>query len=311
MSNTYYTHTTFPQTGSPGSSAALRSELESISAGFDKLPTTTGNANKLVKVNASETALDTIATPTGSIVGTSDTQALTNKTVVVASNTITTASSGNLAATELNSALAELQSDIDTRAVASATTAKTSDTGFANIPAGTTAERGAGAEGGFRFNKTLASFEGYNGTSWGSVGGAGATGAGLDKVFVENDTLITANYLLGQAAITTTVTATPATNLLNATAHGFIADQLVQFATTTTLPAPLAVATGYYVISSGLTADAFKVSATLGGTEIDITDAGTGTHTVGKLKNASTAGTVQIASGVTVTIPTNATWVIL
>lgn len=41
-------------------------------------------------------------------------QSLTNKTVVVASNTITTAASGNLAATELNAALAELQSSIDT-----------------------------------------------------------------------------------------------------------------------------------------------------------------------------------------------------
>lgn len=55
---------------------------------------------------------------TGNIVGTTDTQTLTNKTIVAASNTITTAASGNLTATELNNALAELQSDIDTREVA-------------------------------------------------------------------------------------------------------------------------------------------------------------------------------------------------
>lgn len=56
----------------------------------------------------------------GSVVGTTDSQTLTNKTIVVASNTITTAASGNLAATELNAALAELQSDIDTKAIGAA-----------------------------------------------------------------------------------------------------------------------------------------------------------------------------------------------
>lgn len=48
------------------------------------------------------------------VVTESQTQTLTNKTLVVASNTITTAASGNLAATELNAALAELQTSIDT-----------------------------------------------------------------------------------------------------------------------------------------------------------------------------------------------------
>lgn len=52
---------------------------------------------------------------TGDIVGTSDSQTLTNKTIVAASNTITTAATGNLTSIDLNSALAELQTDIDTR----------------------------------------------------------------------------------------------------------------------------------------------------------------------------------------------------
>ncbi len=51
----------------------------------------------------------------GAVVGTTDAQALTTKTIVVASNTVTTAAAGNLTSTELNAALNELQVDIDTR----------------------------------------------------------------------------------------------------------------------------------------------------------------------------------------------------
>jgi hypothetical protein len=64
----------------------------------------------------------------GDIVGTSDNQTLTTKTIVVASNTVTTAASGNLVATELNAALAELQTDIDTRALDADLTTHENDT---------------------------------------------------------------------------------------------------------------------------------------------------------------------------------------
>jgi len=43
------------------------------------------------------------------------------------------------------------------------------------IPNGTTAQRPTGAAGYLRFNSTTAQFEGYNGTSWASVGGAAIT----------------------------------------------------------------------------------------------------------------------------------------
>jgi hypothetical protein len=44
------------------------------------------------------------------------------------------------------------------------------------------------------------------------------------------------------------------------------------------LPAGLSANTTYYVIASGLTNNAFRIATTQGGTQIDITDAGTGTH---------------------------------
>lgn len=69
-----------------------------------------------------------------------------------------------------------------------------SGTGQVKLPVGTTAQRsGTPATGMFRFNSTTASFEGYNGTAWGSVGG-GATGAGGDQVFYLNSQTITTTY---------------------------------------------------------------------------------------------------------------------
>jgi hypothetical protein len=69
---------------------------------------------------------------------------------------------------------------------------KTSATGSAVIPAGTTGQRdGSPANGYFRYNSTLASFEGYVGGAWGGVGGAQAGG-----VIFENALTISANYTL-------------------------------------------------------------------------------------------------------------------
>jgi len=82
--------------------------------------------------------------------------------------------------------------------------AKTADTGSANIPVGTTAQRdGSPAQGYFRFNSSTNQFEGYNGTAWGAVGG-GATGGANNPVFYENDQTVTANYSItsGKNAMT-------------------------------------------------------------------------------------------------------------
>ncbi len=63
------------------------------------------------------------------------------------------------------------------------------------------------------------------------------------------------------------------------TGHGFVAGQPVVFSTTGSLPTGLTAGTVYYVISAGLTANEFQVSATAGGAAIDTSSAGSGTHT--------------------------------
>ncbi len=71
-----------------------------------------------------------------------------------------------------------------------------SGTGQLDLPAGTTAQRsGSPNSGMIRFNTTLSTFEGYNGTAWGSIGG-GATGGGSDDVFYENGQTVGTSYTL-------------------------------------------------------------------------------------------------------------------
>lgn len=86
------------------------------------------------------------------------------------------------------------------------------------------------------------------------------------------------------------------TNIITSNAHGLSVGDCLQFTTSTTLPAGLSLLTNYYVISK--TTNTFKVSATPGGTEVDITDTGTGTHTYhlyGKVFMVSDWKNVEVA----------------
>lgn len=72
---------------------------------------------------------------------------------------------------------------------------KTSGTGSAQLPSGTTAQRDGTPQAGWtRFNSSLRKTETYDGTSW--ITGGGATGGGEDDVFYENATTVTTNYTI-------------------------------------------------------------------------------------------------------------------
>jgi hypothetical protein len=72
------------------------------------------------------------------------------------------------------------------------------------------------------------------------------------------------------------------TDICTLTAHGFTTGLKVRLTTTDTLPAGLSLATDYFVIV--LSVNTFKLASSLvnalAGTPIDITDVGTGTHTI-------------------------------
>lgn len=211
---------------------------------------------------------------------------------------------GDSVALRLN--VATFEDKFDTRI------ARTSATGSAVMPSGTTAQRdGSPAKGYLRANSDLTRVEWYNGTAWAGIGG-GATGAGVDAVFVENDQLVTGDYTIGQGALISGVTVTIASPAVFTLAgHGLVADQPVRFTTTGALPTGLSTSDVYYVISTGLTADDFRVATSVGGSAVNTSGSQSGTHSVAKVKNATSGGPVTVATGATVTVPTGAAWTVV
>lgn len=109
---------------------------------------------------------------------------------------ITSTAAGDIVATNVQAALEEL----DTEKVP-----RTATTGSAKLPVGTDAQRdGSPQTGYFRYNTDQTSFEGYDGTQWGPIGGGGgATGGGTDKVFILHEQTVTTDFSIpvGQNAI--------------------------------------------------------------------------------------------------------------
>ncbi len=71
-------------------------------------------------------------------------------------------------------------------------TPRTLTTGSSEIPSGTTLERDAAPTAGyFRFNIDDTSFEGYDGSAWGAIGGGGGA---VDDMFYENAQNVTQDY---------------------------------------------------------------------------------------------------------------------
>lgn len=85
----------------------------------------------------------------------------------------------------------------------------------------------------------------------------------------------------------TTCTFTNGTNIVNATAHGMLDDQALEFTNSPDgdVPAELSIHTRYYVVNKAT--DTFQVSLTSGGAAVTFTDDGTGTSRFHKLSYSS------------------------
>jgi hypothetical protein len=103
---------------------------------------------------------------------------------------------------------------------------------------------------------------------------ASVTYSGIDGVTVSGNRIKGClgkgiNVNSGHGSLTS-VTGVAATDLFTKTAHGLLAGQAVAFSALTG-GTGLTAGTIYYVIASGLTANAFKISATSGGAALDFT----------------------------------------
>lgn len=163
----------------------------------------TAATNAASSASAASTSA-TNASNSASAAATSATNAA-NSASAASTSATNAASSATAAAGSATSAASSATAAAASAAEAANKVAKTSDTGSAVLPKGTTAERdGTPLSGYFRFNTTTGQAEMYNGTAWGSVGG-GATGAGGDTVFQENSRTVTTNYTLTSGKSASTV----------------------------------------------------------------------------------------------------------
>ena len=153
------------------------------------------------------------------------------------------------------------------------------------------------------YPETLESFGNYLGNLSGHVGGW--TGASFDQLYVNASAGIPTKYVkLGDYIyldripnynatnglkayvnrpsskflfVSATVTiATP--GVFSSTGHGLVAGDTVILNTDGALPTGLSVDTQYYVISAGLTSNAFELSATSGGSAINTSGSQSGNH---------------------------------
>ena len=87
------------------------------------------------------------------------------------------------------------------------------------------------------------------------------------------------DFTINRTLPTVTISvASPGVVTLNS--HGLVAGNQVAFDTTGTLPTGLTKGVNYFVIATGLTANSFRVSATLGGSAINTSGSPSGVHTM-------------------------------
>jgi hypothetical protein len=103
---------------------------------------------------------------------------------------------GTLASTNLG--LATLASPSFTGTASFAGNINMTGTGAIDVASGTAAQRpGTPSAGMIRFNTDDTTFEGYDGSAWGAIGGGGgASGGGSDAVFYENGQTVTTEYTI-------------------------------------------------------------------------------------------------------------------
>jgi hypothetical protein len=98
------------------------------------------------------------------------------------------------------------------------------------------------------------------------------------RLFLLDNTTLTWVPVSKVTALTSISNASPA--VFTKAAHGLAAGDALVLSTSGALPTGLSVGAVYYVLSAGLTADEFRVSTTPGGSAVNTSSAGSGTHSM-------------------------------
>lgn len=116
----------------------------------------------------------------------------------------------------------------------------------------------------------------------GDLGTPSATNLFMTQLGFQNRTEVSGTSSGGATTVIGAVTITLASPgvLTTATPHGLIVGDTITLATSGALPTGLTAGTTYYVISAGLTATSFELSATAGGSAINTSVSQSGTHTL-------------------------------
>lgn len=119
------------------------------------------------------------------------------------------------------------------------------------------------------------------GSAAGGLDGGSIANATYHCHAIQKDTTGVGDFIFSlshdKSATCTMTIATPA--VVTMTAHGLVAGSPIKFSTTGALPTGVTAGTQYYVISTGLTADAFQFSTSIGGAAVNTSGSQSGTHT--------------------------------
>jgi hypothetical protein len=186
-------------------------------------------------------------------------------------------------------------------------TAFTSTTNHVSLHTGNPLETGASEVAGGSYARQAVNAAGWNASAAGvtdNVNAISFTGLPAATIVAVGiwDALAAGNFLKGHWLSTVSkifVADDVAGNLIRSPAHGLAADARVALDAEIagSLPGGTNNTTLYWVLASGLTADAFKVSATQAGAEIDITSVGSGLLHVVTPQVINAGGTLTIAAG--------------
>ena len=121
--------------------------------------------------------------------------------------------------------------------------------------------------------------------TWTTVPGIPTYTTGLKFGFANDETYLYGSngvdkffFWDGQNIDDTVFTMDHTTDTFTATDHGLEIGSMIKVKSSGTLPGALAAGTYYYIVNDGFTANTFKVSETPGGTTLNISNNGSGTH---------------------------------